>query len=354
MCCFVLQGEDSKLVFPGREWEKVAPEAEGYSSEKLSALRAWLKTQQTTAVHVSVRGRVVFEYGDVGRVSKVASVRKSVLAMLYGNYVAQGKVDLNSSVEELGLTDVQPFLPIEKGATLQHLLTARSGIYLPTANEELTALSPRRGTQAPGTYFQYQNWDFNAAGTAFEKLTGKDIFVALEEELAKPIGMQDFDRKRQRKNNEMPITKHPEYAMYFSTRDMARVGLLMLADGTWRDKQVMPKGWASRLTTLVTHPDELHPMGVGAYRTQIGRWGYGMLWWVWDAPVWPGTLTGPYQGAFTAIGANGQYITVLPATGIVFAHKVDFDEDGGRHITPSEFHTILQMVIESDCSGVCK
>jgi len=166
--------------------------------------------------------------------------------------------------------------------------------------------------------------------------------------------MQDFDRTRQRKNNEMPISKHPEYAMYLSTRDMARVGLLMLADGSWRGRQVMPKGWAAQITTLVTHPEELHPMGVGAFRTQIGRWGYGMLWWVWDAPVWPGTLTGPYQGAFTAIGANGQYITVLPAMDMVFAHKVDFDEDGSRHISPSEFHTILQMVIESSCSGTCK
>ena len=351
----VMHAEDSKLVFPVKDWETVKPELAGYSSEKLNVLRAWLKTQQTTALQVSIRGRVIFEYGDVGRVSKVASVRKSVLAMLYGNYIAQGKIDPNLTVEQLGLTDVQPFLPIEKGATLQHLLTARSGIYLPTANEELTALTPKRGSQAPGTYFQYQNWDFNAVGTAFEKLTGKDIFLALEEDLAKPIGMQDFDRKRQRKNNEMPITRHPEYAMYLSTRDMARLGLLMLADGRWRNTQVMPKGWAGQITTLVTHADELHPMGVGAYRTQIGRWGYGMLWWVWDAPVWPATLTGPYQGAFTAIGANGQYITVLPAMDMVFAHKVDFDEDGARHITPSEFHTILQMVIESSCpSDPCK
>ena len=161
-------------------------------------------------MQVSIRGRVVFEYGDLKRVSKVASVRKSILAMLYGKYHAEGKIDLNRTVEQLGLTDVQPFLPIEKDATLYHLLTARSGVYLPTANEQLTVLSPRRGSQAPGTYFQYQNWDFNAAGTAFEKLTGKDIFVGLEEDLAKPIGMQDFDRSRQRKNNEMPITKHPE------------------------------------------------------------------------------------------------------------------------------------------------
>ena len=86
-----MRADDPKLVFPEKEWEKVKPEVVGYSSEKLNALRAWLKTQQTTALQVSIRGRVVFEYGDVGRVSKVASVRKSILAMLYGNYMPRAK-----------------------------------------------------------------------------------------------------------------------------------------------------------------------------------------------------------------------------------------------------------------------
>jgi hypothetical protein len=45
------------------------------------------------------------------------------------------------------------------------------------------------------------------------------------------------------------------------------------------------------------------------------------------------------------MGANGQYITVLPAADLVMVHKVDFDSDGGRHITPEEFHAILSMVI---------
>ncbi len=356
-CCLGLTlaapAEDSKLSFPAAEWQKVKPEETGYSSEKLEVLRAWLKTQKTTAMHVSVGGRVIFEYGDLKRVSKVASVRKSILAMLYGKYFAEGKIDLNKTVEQLGLTDVQSFLPIEKQATLYHLLTARSGIYHDTANKELTSLAPRRGSQAPGTYFQYQNWDFNAAGTAFEKLTGKDLFASLEEDLAKPIGMQDFDRSRQRKNNEMPVSVHPEYAMYLSTRDMARLGLLMLAGGDWHGTQVMTKAWSGRITTLVTQSSDIHPLQLSA-RSQAGLWGYGMLWWVWDAPVWPGVVTGPYQGAYSAIGANGQYITVLPAMNLVLAHKVDFDEDGSRHISPGEFHTILQMVIESGCSGDCK
>lgn len=114
---FTLRAEDSKLTFPVTEWAKIRPEKVGYSSEKLEVLRAWLKTQKTTAMHVSVGGQVIFEYGDLKRVSKVASVRKSILAMLYGKYFADGKIALNKTVEQIGLDDVQPFLPIEKQAT---------------------------------------------------------------------------------------------------------------------------------------------------------------------------------------------------------------------------------------------
>lgn len=155
MLSAALRAEELKPAVPGVEWERARPEAAGYSTAKLEALRGWLKTQQTTAMMLVYRGRVIFEYGDIKRVSKIASVRKSILAMMYGNYVASGKADFNKSVEQLGLTDLQPFLPIEKGANLGHLLTARSGIYHPSGNTELTALSPRRGAEAPGTRFQY-------------------------------------------------------------------------------------------------------------------------------------------------------------------------------------------------------
>src|SRR5450631_700513 len=47
------------------DWARVKPEAAGYSSARLEALRAWLKTQQTTAMLVAVHGNVIFEYGDL-------------------------------------------------------------------------------------------------------------------------------------------------------------------------------------------------------------------------------------------------------------------------------------------------
>src|SRR4051812_44010850 len=124
-------------AWPGAAWERVdKPETLGYSSQRLEALRGWLKTQRTTAMLVVVHGKVIFEYGDLARLSKVASVRKSLLAMLYGKYVFDGTVDLTKTVKQLGLDDVQKFLPIEEHATLEQLLTARSGIYHPSGNEE--------------------------------------------------------------------------------------------------------------------------------------------------------------------------------------------------------------------------
>jgi hypothetical protein len=132
---------------PGPTWTTVKPESVRYSSARLESLRAWLKTLETKAMLVAVHGKVIFEYGDVSHASKIASVRKSVLSMLYGQYVMSGQVDLRKTVSDLGLQEAEPFLPIETHATLEHLLTARSGIYLRSGNDDLDAVAPKRGSE---------------------------------------------------------------------------------------------------------------------------------------------------------------------------------------------------------------
>ena len=88
-------------VFPASSWERVAdPETLGYSAQGLEAVRAYAETIPTTGLLVVVGGRVLFEYGDVEEVSYLASVRKSILAMLYGNYVEDGTIDLEKTLEE--------------------------------------------------------------------------------------------------------------------------------------------------------------------------------------------------------------------------------------------------------------
>jgi CubicO group peptidase (beta-lactamase class C family) len=332
---------------PGTNWEQLRPEAAGYSTPKLEALRGWLKAQDTESMMIVSHGRVIFSYGDVTHTSKIASVRKSIVGMLYGNYVVALTVDLNKTVEQLGLQEKTPFLPIETHATLEQLLAGRSGIY--TAPSDLL---PKRGTHYPGSYFQYQNWDFNAAGAAFEKITGKGIYEALAKDLAAPLGMQDFSLAQQHKLPEEGSV-HPEYAMYLSTRDMARLGLLMLDFGQWNGKSIIPANWVRYQTTLLTPFDQVHPSDF-QNTGEPERWGFGSTWWVWDAPAFPGNIySGFLQGAYSAMGTGGTFITVLPARGLVVVHKVDIDRNPHASVSPSSYMAILSMIENSRCGDDC-
>jgi CubicO group peptidase (beta-lactamase class C family) len=349
----------SAPAFPGKDWQLVSPESEGYSSKKLEALRAWLAAGPTTAMVIVVHGHMIFSYGETARVSKIASVRKSILSMLYGKYVDNNTIDLNKTVEQLGLAESgRPFLPGEKNATLEQLLAGRSGVYLlpddvPPEQDLIQASQPRRGSEFPGMYFHYNDWDFNAAGTAFEKLTGKNIYDALQSDLAQPIQMQDFDRSKQVKiahSGQM----HPEYAMYLSARDMARLGLLMLRGGNWAGNQLIPISWVARSLTNTTPFEEMNPPYLRSFGAPE-RWGFGLMWWAWDAGPYPGGIyVTPFQGADEARGSAGQYITILPAKDMVLVHKVYIDVYPQPAISQEEWDTITNMAISAACSGPCR
>lgn len=349
------QTQASKAVYPGKDWERIEkPESAGYSSARLQALRGWLQALDTTALLVSVGGRSLFEYGDLAHLSYLASVRKSVLAMLYGKYVENGTIKLDRTLRELEFTDVGGLQPRELEATIEHLITARSGVYHLASNPgDSTDSAPPRSSQRAGSYYLYNNWDFNAAGAVFEKLTGRDIYDALESDLAKPIGMQDFNRARQRKSGDTTRSQHLAYHIWLSTRDMARLGLLMLREGKWGEQQVVAREWTRRITSLVTPLNEMNPPNYRSLGTG-DRWGYGYMWWVWDAPNSPG----PFEGAYTGMGAGGQYITVLPKLDLVIAHKTDMEQplpqgSSGRrrNVSLAEYDSILRMLIAARCAG---
>jgi len=346
------QSKDNARVFPGKEWTRIEkPESAGFSSARLQALKSWLESLDTTAMLVSVRGRSLFEYGDLTHQSYLASVRKSLLAILYGKYVENGTIKLDKTLRELDFTDVGGLSPQEQEATIEHLISARSGVYHLASNPgDNTDSAPPRSSQRAGTYYLYNNWDFNAAGAVFEKLTGRDIYDALESDLARPIGMQDFDRARQRKSGDPSRSQHQAYHIWLSTRDMARIGLLMLREGNWNGQQVAPRDWLRRISSLITPLNEMNPPQLRSLGSG-NRWGYGYMWWVWDAPNSPGN----FQGAYTGMGAGGQYITVLPRLDMVIAHKTDMGQQGTggrqRSVSLAEYDSILRMLIAARCPG---
>jgi CubicO group peptidase (beta-lactamase class C family) len=140
-------------------------------------------------------GTVVDQWGQIDKKISSYSVRKSLLSALYGIYSAEGVIDINQTLEELGIDDSpDPLTHEEKQARIVDLLRARSGIYheVDFETESMKKNRPPRGSHAPGTFWYYNNWDFNVLGTVFEKKTGLKIGDAFYKRVAKPIGMQDF------------------------------------------------------------------------------------------------------------------------------------------------------------------
>jgi CubicO group peptidase (beta-lactamase class C family) len=334
----------SPPVFPGAEWERVPdPRTVGWSPAGLQAVNDKLATMSSTGFMAIVGGRVLMQYGNVDTVSYLASVRKSILSMLYGIYIERGRIDLGKTLAQMDMDDLQGLSARERQATTRHLIMARSGIYHPASNAgDDLASAPPRGSQAPGTYFLYNNWDFNAAGAAFEKQTGVDIYDALEQDLAKPLGMRDFVRARHRKSGDTTASRYQAYHINLSTRDMARIGYLMLREGNWYGRQLVPRDWVRESTRALTPVGEMNPTP-----RRDGPWGYGYLWWVWDGK----DNTGPYKGAYTGLGAVGQHITVMPALDLVVVHKTV--PRPGKSVSHTQYREVLDLLLNARCAQSC-
>jgi CubicO group peptidase (beta-lactamase class C family) len=338
--------KNTDYVFPDSTWKYIEkPDTLGWDIEKLDAFERFvIDNSHTTGSMVIYKGKVLYDFGDTKELSYIASCRKSVLSILYGPYVEKGIIDLNKTLGELGINDYKELLEREKKAKVEHLLTARSGVYLPSTESGTNRNAPERGSKEPGSYFLYNNWDFNVAGFIYEKQTGKNIYDALEEILAVPLKMQDWDRSKQKKEifGDILYSKYPEYHMWLSTRDMARIGYLMLRKGEWEGKQLIPKSWIEKTTSLVTSVEEMKLSDPGIQNRPWWKWGYGYLWRVWDENQ---NIRPELKGAYSATGSWGQYITVIPSMDLVIAVKTK--SEYRRSTNYETFMKMLDILIDA-------
>lgn len=294
-------------------------EGTGFTQERLDSLSSFLTNNlPTTGMMILHDGKVIYEYGNTAEVSYIASCRKSVLSMLYGKYVEDGIIDLSETIGSIGVEEDQGLLPNEKAATVDHIITSRSGVFLEPANkgyDEANILA--RGSVKPGEYFVYNNWDFNVAGYILEAKTGNSVYQELEEQLAIPLGFQDWNIENQKKKYSKKKSRYPAYHIYISTRDMAKIGQLMLNNGQWEGKQLVSEDWINNITTTVT-PTEVLNERYSRDSNSPYQFSYGYMWWLVD-----NFKHHPdFEGAYSASGFGGQFITVIPKRDLVVVHKV--------------------------------
>lgn len=302
-------------VFPIKEWASANPALTGWSHKKLQLVRKFFDSLPPASFLVIDKGQVVVMWGDPGLRIKISSMRKSLLSALFGIYQYKGNISLDKSLSDIGIDDEPPLTDSEKTATVRMLLKARSGIYhsYVAGTPSMRVKQPDRGSHTPGTFWYYNNWDFNALGTIFEKQTQLKIVNAFYDQLATPTGMQDF-RKKDMYYLYAPADAfdfeksiHPAYHFRMSARDLARFGYLFLNNGNWNGRQLVPEEWVRESTT--------------AYSQSGEEGGYGYLWWVngFDLSL----------KSFSAQGALGKYLIIIPEKQlvIVYLNHTEFPDD---------------------------
>lgn len=303
--------------YPGDHWEAASsPEALGYSSAKLQAAKAYADSIGSAAVMVVVDGLVLADWGETARRFNAHSMRKSLVSALIGVYVGEGAIDIDMTLQELGLDKKTQLTETERQATVRNLLQGRSGVYIPALYLGGSLDLPPRGSREPGTYFHYANFDFNTLGTIFELQTGTKLFEQFKARIADPIGMRDFRVEdgvyywgNHGDNVNTPFFAYP---FRITARDLARFGHLFLREGNWRGQQIIPADWITQVFTPYSDFAEMT--------------GYGFT--NWKIYLEGKTLPNGYRlpgEAYWASGVNVHRVYVVPFADMVFVHRINSD-----------------------------
>ena len=316
-----------RFIEPVRER---GPRAMTMDGEKV-LFEDYLKSKGTLAFVIIHKDTMVYEryfsgYDSAARVPSF-SAAKSVTSILVGCAIADGFI---RSVEQ----PVTDFIPEWRGrgldsVTIRHLLQQTSGVrfnesyYNPFGHaaafyygrdlrDKIFRLKPER---APGTAFNYTSGNTQVLGLVLERaLKGKTITQYAQEKLWTPIGAEHFaswsiDQKKD------GIEK-TFCCINAAAVDFAKIGRLMMRNGEWGGRQLIPASWVRESTT----PDT----------TEGGYAGYKYQWWLW-------AKTG---GDYMAQGLLGQYIYVNPVRDVVIVRL------GRREGKKAPWATIFRSLAE--------
>lgn len=314
------------------------PASGGFAADALcEALRAFAESSRNLhGLVVERHGRVVAEayrtgndrstYSlaarevrfDSGVLHDVRSVTKSVVALLWGIAEAEGVVPPVSTP----VLDLLPDLAdLRHGGreriTIADMLCMRSGLawdesggYGRAGNDERGLLW--RGDRAryvfdrplaapPGTRFNYNGGLTAVLGLLLEERTGLSLEEYARRKLFEPLGVRDWAWVADLRGRTRAYT-----GLRLRPRDMARIGRLLLEDGRWQGRPLVPASWASAA---------LAPCAPGG--------DYGYHWW--SGSVWVDGQEVDWQGA---LGNGGQRLFLVPALDLVVAATAGEYNDG--------------------------
>jgi CubicO group peptidase (beta-lactamase class C family) len=312
-------------------WTLALPQDVGLDSAKLCGLDDFIAQWPQANIHAVVivrHGKLVYEryytgaderwgrpLGNVEYASEMKhdlrSISKSATSLLVGIARGEGKFpDLDSPVIDQFPQYADLRTPENARITFRHLLTMSSGLkwdettpYSDPNNSErrlIAATDPVRYIfeqpviAPPGTVYNYNGGNTALLGAMVAKATGRRVDDYAREKLFGPLGITDFEWVSMPASGELAIAS----GLRLRARDSAKLGQILLTDGQWNGKQVLPKGWAAESVKASINGD--------------GLYYYGYQWWLGRT-----FLRGRDLVWSAGFGYGGQRLYVLPALDLV-------------------------------------
>lgn len=275
-------------------------------------IEKYLQTHRVTSLYVVKDGKVLLERYQYGRKADHLmlshSISKTVLALLYGHAIAEGRIKLTERVADV-LPDfsksafasdtVEDLLRMASGAALFNSYTeaadnsATNPINLQrTGDLKEILLAKTQIRSRPGEAFGYNGMQTALLGLMLrERLRGRTLTSYLEEKIWHPMGAEG--PAVWIKDNKGYEGVQGQFAA--QVRDYAKLGALFVTGGKVENVQVIPAGWIEQMTAW--RSDKPQPRGVG----------YGLHVWLASA--------GAGRGFFA--GTNGQYVYFDPVAKLI-------------------------------------
>jgi len=310
ICAAPLTAAD--VVFPGKTWQKASPADVGMDEATLRKARDYASTGGGSG-YVTRHGKLVMSWGDLRQRYDLKSTSKSIGVTALGLAIADGKMKLADKARThhptLGL-------PPQENAktgwleeiTICQLATQTAGFEKPGGYGKLLF--------RPGTRWHYSDAGPNWLAECVTRVYGRDVRDVLFERVFTPLGITSEDltwRNNAYREHTIDGVARREFGsgIHANVDAMARIGLLYLRGGRWRDKQLIPHDFvqaAGRPVPGVVGLPEHDPDNYGDASDH-----YGLLWWN-NAD---GTLKNVPRDAFWSWGLYDSLILVVPSLDLV-------------------------------------
>ena len=322
----------SNIFWPGDEWERDIPENQRVNSRELDGAMKYLENicvdDGVSQAIVIRNGKIIWEGDRIDFAHNVWSCTKSFTSTVLGLLIDDGKCSLNTPAHKYA-----PFLAERyNSVTLRHFTTMTSGYNAVgrTYDEDgsLTPFVPDEPVFPPGSKFMYWDDAMNAFGYVLTALCGGSVKEYFKTRIADRIGMVNWEWRIFEQAGEIPINGtagNHDAGIHISAEELARLGLLFLRRGYWRETQLISHDWINMATTVqvgnsyesVVYPGRPYLVGGGVY---------GFNWWVNGVcrdgnRLWPNAPVSTY----CALGHRNNILIIIPEWDMVVV-RLGLDE----------------------------